>query len=251
MANIYEKYAGLIPQLMPDPKQLQSLLSPQQTRLQAGLLGASSGVLPLMGVRDRPVGLGEVLLAAGTGAQAGLQQKEQSDLARALQGLNVYSAIKDVTEKEKPLSTIGKLRYDYEKGDLTEEEFNNALTEFYGTKDTSLIQNITRIAQIKNIPESAAVDLLLGSKQKTKSDFVQENIANDKRTDVAYDSKTIAEKEAWLDERTAFYSDVYDRTKELDYGEKESDDQFTIGQTTVKDGITYEYKGNDQWEQVE
>jgi hypothetical protein len=97
MANIYEKYAGLIPQLMPDPKQLQSLLSPQQTRLQAGLLGASSGVLPLMGVRDRPVGIGEVLLAAGTGAQAGLQQKEQSDLARALQGLELGSTLYEAT----------------------------------------------------------------------------------------------------------------------------------------------------------
>tara|TARA_R100001509_G_scaffold165702_1_gene149099 strand:+ start:12141 stop:13178 length:1038 start_codon:yes stop_codon:yes gene_type:complete len=97
MANIYEKYAGLIPQLMPDPKQLQSLLSPQQTRLQAGLLGASSGVLPLMGVRDRPVGLGEVLLAAGTGAQAGIQQKEQSDLARALQGLELGTTLYEAT----------------------------------------------------------------------------------------------------------------------------------------------------------
>jgi len=101
MANIYEKYAGLIPQLMPDPQRLQGLLQPQQTRLQAGLLGASSGVLPLMGVRDRPVGIGEVLLAAGTGAQAGLQQKEQSDLARALQGLELFSKFqpKELTGK--------------------------------------------------------------------------------------------------------------------------------------------------------
>jgi len=245
--DLLKQYMGL----MPSPEQLKGLLAPQQTQLQAGLLGAAQALQPYMGYTTTPTTFGQAAAAGLTGAAGGIQEKQQSDLARALQGLNVYSAIKDVTEKDKPLSTIGKLRYDYEKGDLTEEEFNNALTEFYGTKDTSLIQNITRIAQIKNIPESAAVDLLLGSKQKTKSDFVQENIANDKRTDVAYDSKTIAEKEAWLDERTAFYSDVYDRTKELDYGEKESDDQFAIGQTTVKDGITYEYKGNDQWEQVE
>jgi len=245
--DLLKQYMGL----MPSPEQLKGLLAPQQTQLQAGLLGAAQALQPYMGYTTTPTTFGQAAAAGLTGAAGGIQEKQESDLARALQGLNVYSAIKDVTEKEKPLSTIGKLRYDYEKGDLTEEEFNNALTEFYGTKDTSLIQNITRIAQIKNIPESAAVDLLLGSKQKTKSDFVQENIANDKRTDVAYDSKTIAEKEAWLDERTAFYSDVYDRTKELDYGEKESDDQFAIGQTTVKDGITYEYKGNDQWEQVD
>jgi hypothetical protein len=245
--DLLKQYMGMLPK----PEQLKSLLSPQQTQLQAGLLGAAKSLQPLMGYTTTPTTFGQAAVGALTGAAGGIQEKQQSDLARALQGLNVYSAIKDVTEKEKPLSTIGKLRYDYEKGDLTEEEFNNALTEFYGTKDTSLITNITRIAQIKNIPEAAAVDLLLGSKQKTKSDFVQENIANDKRTDVAYDSKTIAEKEAWLDERAVFYSDVYDRTKELDYGEKESDDQFTIGQTTVKDGITYEYKGNDQWEQVE
>lgn len=245
--DLLKQYMGL----MPSPEQLKGLLAPQQTQLQAGLLGAAQALQPYMGYTTTPTTFGQAAAAGLTGAAGGIQEKQESDLARALQGLNVYSAIKDVTEKEKPLSTIGKLRYDYEKGDLTEEEFNNALTEFYGTKDTSLITNITRIAQIKNIPEAAAVDLLLGSKQKTKSDFVQENIANDKRTDVAYDSKTIAEKEAWLDERTAFYSDVYDRTKELDYGEKESDDQFTIGQTTVKDGITYEYKGNDQWEQVD
>ena len=245
--DLLKQYMGL----MPSPEQLKGLLAPQQTQLQAGLLGAAQALQPYMGYTTTPTTFGQAAAAGLTGAAGGIQEKQESDLARALQGLNVYSAIKDVTEKEKPLSTIGKLRYDYEKGDLTEEEFNNALTEFYGTKDTSLITNITRIAQIKNIPEAAAVDLLLGSKQKTKSDFVQENIANDKRTDVAYDSKTIAEKEAWLDERTAFYSDVYDRTKELDYGEKESDDQFAIGQTTVKDGITYEYKGNDQWEQVE
>jgi len=245
--DLLKQYMGL----MPSPEQLKGLLAPQQTQLQAGLLGAAQALQPYMGYTTTPTTFGQAAAAGLTGAAGGIQEKQESDLARALQGLNVYSAIKDVTEKEKPLSTIGKLRYDYEKGDLTEEEFNNALTEFYGTKDTSLITNITRIAQIKNIPEAAAVDLLLGSKQKTKSDFVQENIANDKRTDVAYDSKTIAEKEAWLDERTAFYSDVYDRTKELDYGEKESDDQFAIGQTTVKDGITYEYKGNDQWEQVD
>lgn len=100
MANIYEKYAGLIPQLMPDPQRLQGLLQPQQTRLQAGLLGASSGVLPLMGVRDRPVGIGEVLLAAGTGAQAGLQQKEQSDLARALQGLELGTKLYEATQED-------------------------------------------------------------------------------------------------------------------------------------------------------
>lgn len=82
-------------------KDVKGLLAPTQTPLQAGLLGAASGVLPLMGVRDRPVGLGEVLLAAGTGAQAGLQQKKQSDLARALQGLELFSKFqpKELTGK--------------------------------------------------------------------------------------------------------------------------------------------------------
>lgn len=96
--DFLKQYMGAFSQNLPDPKQLQSLLSPQQTRLQAGLLGASSGVLPLMGVRDRPVGLGEVLLAAGTGAQAGLQQKEQSDLARALQGLELGTKLYEVSQ---------------------------------------------------------------------------------------------------------------------------------------------------------
>lgn len=97
---------------MPTADQLKGLLSPQQTRLQAGLLGASSGVLPLMGVRDRPVGLGEVLLAAGTGAQAGLQQKQQSDLASALQGLNIASTLKDLSTTDLDLSNAGKIARD-------------------------------------------------------------------------------------------------------------------------------------------
>jgi hypothetical protein len=98
---------------MPTADQLKGLLSPQQTRLQAGLLGASSGVLPLMGVRDRPVGLGEVLLAAGTGAQAGLQQKQQSDLASALQGLNIASTLKDLSKPTAlDLSNAGKIAVD-------------------------------------------------------------------------------------------------------------------------------------------
>lgn len=98
--DFLKQYMGAVSQNLPDPKQLQSLLSPQQTRLQAGLLGASSGVLPLMGVRDRPVGLGEVLLAAGTGAQAGLQQKEQSDLTRALQGLELGTKLYEATQED-------------------------------------------------------------------------------------------------------------------------------------------------------
>jgi hypothetical protein len=97
---------------MPTADQLKGLLSPQQTRLQAGLLGASSGVLPLMGVRDRPVGLGEVLLAAGTGAQAGLQQKQQSDLTSALQGLSIASTLKDLSKSDLDLSNYGKIAQD-------------------------------------------------------------------------------------------------------------------------------------------
>jgi len=125
MPNIYEKYAGLIPQLMPDPQRLQGLLQPQQTRLQAGLLGASSGVLPLMGVRDRPVGLGEVLLAAGTGAQAGLQQKQQSDLTSALQGLNIASTLKDLSTEDLKLSNAARMAVEagYPVGTPEHQEF--------------------------------------------------------------------------------------------------------------------------------
>ena len=123
--DFLKQYMGAVSQNLPDPKQLQSLLSPQQTRLQAGLLGASSGVLPLMGVRDRPVGIGEVLLAAGTGAQAGLQQKEQSDLARALQGLELGSTLYEATRPPE-LSASDIMTFSLPEGGtttLTTQEF--------------------------------------------------------------------------------------------------------------------------------
>lgn len=125
MLDIFKKYMSSVEPLLPNPQQIQSLLSPQQTRLQAGLLGASSGVLPLMGVRDRPVGLGEVLLAAGTGAQAGIQQKEQSDLARALQGLGIASTLKDLSTEDLKLSNAARMAVEagYPVGTPEHQEF--------------------------------------------------------------------------------------------------------------------------------
>ena len=70
---------------------IKGLLQPQQTKLQAGLLGALQGIQPYMGWSTTPVSLGQAAVGALTGAAGGLQQKQESDLTRALQGLQLYS----------------------------------------------------------------------------------------------------------------------------------------------------------------
>jgi len=80
---------------------IKGLLQPQQTKLQAGLLGALQGIQPYMGWSTTPVSLGQAAVSALTGAAGGLQQKKQSDLARALQGLELFSKFqpKELTGK--------------------------------------------------------------------------------------------------------------------------------------------------------
>lgn len=252
MAEILQKYLPFLPQ----PEQLKSLLSPQQTQLQAGLLGAAKSLQPYMGYTTTPTTFGQAAVGALTGAAGGIQQKEQSDLARALQGLNVYSAIKDVTEKEKPLSAIGKLSYDLEQGNINKDEYDTALKDYYGTNVPTKIQEIQYMANAKNISEGDVIDLMYSTKTKSEGTFVRDFVENQLDTMLTKPKPGTVEYKNLIDSLTAEGENLYGIGKELDLQkdgneDNQSTDSFTIGQTTVKDGITYEYKGNDQWEQVE
>lgn len=250
--DLLKQYMGMLPK----PEQLKSLLSPQQTQLQAGLLGAAKSLQPLMGYTTTPTTFGQAAVGALTGAATGLQQKEQSDLARALQGLNIYSAIKDVTEKEKPLSTIGKLSYDLEQGNISKDEYDTALKDYYGTNVPTKIQEIQYMANAKNISEGEVIDLMYSTKTKSEGTFVRDFVQDQLDTMLTKPKPGTVEYKDLIDSLTAEGKNLYGIGKELDLQKdgnenNQSTDLFTIGQTTVKDGITYEYKGNDQWEQVE
>ncbi len=250
--DLLKQYMGL----MPSPERLKGLLAPQQTRLQAGLLGATQALQPYMGYTTTPTTFGQAAVGALTGAATGLQQKEQSDLARALQGLNVYSAIKDVTEKEKPLSTIGKLSYDLEQGNISKDEYDTALKDYYGTNVPTKIQEIQYMANAKNISEGEVIDLMYSTKTKSEGTFVRDFVQDQLDTMLTKPKPGTTEYKDLIDSLTAEGKNLYGIGKELDLQkdgneDNQSTDPFTIGQTTVKDGITYEYKGNDQWEQVE
>lgn len=250
--DLLKQYMGMLPK----PEQLKSLLSPQQTQLQAGLLGAAKSLQPLMGYTTTPTTFGQAAVGALTGAAGGIQEKQQSDLARALQGLNVYSAIKDVTEKEKPLSTIGKLSYDLEQGNISKDEYDTALKDYYGTNVPTKIQEIQYMSEAKGISEGEVIDLMYSTKTKSEGTFVRDFVQDQLDTMLTKPKPGTVEYKDLIDSLTAEGKNLYDIGKQLDLQKdgnenNQSTDLFTIGQTTVKDGITYEYKGNDQWEQVE
>jgi len=250
--DLLKQYMGL----MPSPEQLKGLLAPQQTQLQAGLLGAAQALQPYMGYTTTPTTFGQAAAAGLTGAAGGIQEKQQSDLARALQGLNVYSAIKDVTEKEKPLSTIGKLSYDLEQGNISKEEYNTALKDYYGTNTPTKIQEIQYMANAKGISEGEVIDLMYSTKTKSEGTFVRDFVQDQLDTMLTKPEPGTTEYKTLIDNLTAEGKNLYGIGKELDLQKdgnenNQSTDPFTIGQTTVKDGITYQYKGNDQWEQVD
>lgn len=99
--DLIKQYMGAIGQNLPSPQQLQSLLKPQQTTLQSGLLGAMQGLAPYTGYTTTPTTFGQAISGALTGAAGGIQQQKQSDLATALQGLELFSKFqpKELTGK--------------------------------------------------------------------------------------------------------------------------------------------------------
>ena len=89
--DFLKQYMGSLSQNLPSPQELQGLLKPQQTRLQAGLLGAMQGIAPYTGYTATPTTFGQAISGALTGAAGGIQKKQESDLAKALQGLELFS----------------------------------------------------------------------------------------------------------------------------------------------------------------
>jgi len=74
---------------------IQGLLAPTQTPLQAGLLGAMKQLQPYTGYTTTPTTFGQAIGAGLMGAAGGVQEQKASDLSRALQGLELYSALGD------------------------------------------------------------------------------------------------------------------------------------------------------------
>jgi hypothetical protein len=95
--DFLKQYMGSLSQNLPSPQELQGLLKPQQTRLQAGLLGAMQGIAPYTGYTTTPTTFGQAISGALTGAAGGIQQKQESDLARALQGLELGTTLYEAT----------------------------------------------------------------------------------------------------------------------------------------------------------
>lgn len=75
-------------------KDVKGLLAPTQTPLQAGLLGAMQGLQPYTGYTKTPSTFGQAIGSALMGAAGGVQQQKESNLTRALQGLQLYSDLK-------------------------------------------------------------------------------------------------------------------------------------------------------------
>jgi len=221
--DLLKQYMGMLPK----PEQLKSLLSPQQTQLQAGLLGAAKSLQPLMGYTTTPTTFGQAAVGALTGAASGIQQKEQSDLARALQGLNVYSAIKDVTEKEKPLSTIGKLSYDLEQGNISKDEYDTALKDYYGTNVPTKIQEIQYMASAKGISEGEVIDLMYSTKTKSEGTFVRDFVQAQLDTMLTKPEPGTTEYKDLIDSLTAEGKNLYGIGKQLDLQKDSSEEENT------------------------
>lgn len=90
---------------------IQGLLAPTQTTLQAGLLGAMKQLQPYTGYTTTPTTFGQAIGAGLMGAAGGVQEQKTSDLSRALKGLELYSALDtdDDSEFDKQLKEYEKL----------------------------------------------------------------------------------------------------------------------------------------------
>jgi len=89
---------------------IQGLLAPTQTTLQAGLLGAMKQLQPYTGYTTTPTTFGQAIGAGLMGAASGVQEQKTSDLSRALKGLELYSALDtDDSEFDKQLKEYEKL----------------------------------------------------------------------------------------------------------------------------------------------
>lgn len=242
--DLLKQYMGL----MPSPEKLKSLLSPQQTQLQAGLLGAAQALQPYMGYTTTPTTFGQAAVGALTGAATGLQQKEQSDLARALQGLDIYSTIASSIPKEKGFESevfqeISDINLAIEKGFLSKEEGAKRkeaiLSKTGNGKLPADIQKLDIIAERVygggDIGFKMAYQDSMSAKQTPKSDWVANKVEEEMmlpgNRSLELDEKS--EKRKNLKDQ---YSDLYDEYKKLDTGETVSfESQQAIEMPSTKD----------------
>lgn len=91
---------------------VQGLLAPTQTPLQAGLLGAMQQLQPFTGYTTTPTTFGQAATGAMMGAVGGIQKQKESDIASALKGLELYSALDtddDLSDFEKQFDEYTKI----------------------------------------------------------------------------------------------------------------------------------------------
>ena len=91
---------------------VKGLLTPTQTPLQAGLLGGMQQLQPFTGYTTTPTTFGQAIGAGLMGAAGGVQKQKGSDIASALKGLELYSALDtddDLSDFEKQFDEYTKL----------------------------------------------------------------------------------------------------------------------------------------------
>lgn len=89
---------------------VKGLLSPTQTPLQAGLLGAMTQLQPYTGYTTTPTTFGQSIGAALMGGASGVQRQKESDLTRALKGLELYGKLSpNLTEFQKNVKRFNEL----------------------------------------------------------------------------------------------------------------------------------------------
>lgn len=247
MAEILQKYLSFLPQ----PEQLKGLLAPQQTRLQAGLLGAAQALQPYMGYTKIPTTFGQAAVGALTGAATGLQQKEQSDLARALQGLDIYSTIASSIPEEKGFESdvfqeISDINLAIEKGYISKEEGEkrkkSILSKTGNGKLPTEIQKLDIIAERVygggDVGFQMAYQDSMSAKQTPKSDWVANKVEEEMmlpgNRSLEPDQKS--EKRKNLKDQ---YSDLYDEYKKLDTGETSTAIEMPSTKNQMIDGQLY------------
>jgi len=89
---------------------IKGLLSPTQTSLQAGLLGAMQGLAPYTGYTTTPTTFGQAIGSALTGAAGGVQKQKESNLTKALQGLELYGELApNLTDFQKNVNRFNEI----------------------------------------------------------------------------------------------------------------------------------------------
>lgn len=113
---------------------IKGLLSPSQTKLQAGLLGALQGIQPYMGYTTTPTTFGQAAVSALTGAAGGLEKRKQDEFTRALQGLQLYSDLQPDQLTGKALEIQSYIDRGFTKEQAQDTAYGNVEATYDSTK---------------------------------------------------------------------------------------------------------------------